>query len=170
MAHPSDLAPVLIALEAEVILMGPQGKRKVPLVGFFSGPNHRTETILNTDEYLMEIQVPPRIGRTHQVFLKERIRHSADFALSSVAVVARVSGFLCENIRIVLGGVAPIPYVALMAEEAVRGKKLDEGLISLAAELSVKGAKPLPMNDYKVDLTKALVKRAFGSILNHSDV
>jgi xanthine dehydrogenase YagS FAD-binding subunit len=165
MAHPSDLAPVLIALNAEAVLMNPNGKREVPLQEFFLGPNHYAETILNPDECLAEIVIPIQNGRAHQVFLKQRIRHAADFALSSVATVAKISGRVCEDIRIVLGGVAPFPYVALMAEETIRGKKLDEGLVSQAAEASVIEAKPLRMNGYKVDLTKTLVKRALDSIL-----
>ena len=165
MAHPSDLAPALIALKAEAMIMSPNGERKVPLQEFFVGPNHYTESILKTDEYLTEIYVPAQNKRTRQVFLKERIRHSADFALSSVAAVARISGEICKDIRIVLGGVAPFPYIASVAEEVIRGKKLDEGLISQAAEVSVKGAKPLSMNGYKVGLTKTLVKRALASIL-----
>jgi xanthine dehydrogenase YagS FAD-binding subunit len=169
MAHPSDLAPALIALKAEVMIMSPNGERRVPVQEFFLGPNHYTETILKTDEYLTEIHVPTQNERTRQVFLKERIRYSADFALSSVAAVARISGGICEDIRIVLGGIAPFPYVAFIAEEVIKGKKLDEGLISQAAEASVEGAKPLPMNRYKVDLTKALVKRALALILNHTD-
>jgi len=169
MAHPSDLAPALIALKAEGMIMSPNGSKKVPLQEFFLGPNHYTETILKTDEYLTEIHVPIQSERTRQVFLKERIRHAADFALSSVAAVARISAGICEEIRIVLGGVAPFPYVASMAEEAIRGKKLHEGLISQAAEASVEGAKPLLMNGYKVELTKALVRRALTSMLNLTD-
>jgi xanthine dehydrogenase YagS FAD-binding subunit len=169
MAHPSDLAPALMALKAEVMIMSPNGGKKVPLQELFWGPNHYTETILKTDEYLAEIYVPIQNGRTHQVFLKQRVRHSADFALSSVATVARISGGICEDIRIVLGGIAPFPYVAFIAEEVIKGKKLDEGLISQAAEASVEGAKPLLMNRYKVDLTKALVKRALTSIMDHTD-
>ena len=169
MAHPSDLAPALIALKAGVTIMGPDGSKKVPLQELFLGPNHYRETILKTDQYLTEIHVPTQNGGSHQVFLKERVRHSADFALSSVATVARVSGGVCEDIRIVLGGVAPFPYIASIAEEVIKGKNLDESLISQAAEVSVKGTKPLPMNRYKVDLTRALVKRALASILNHID-
>jgi len=169
MAHPSDLAPALIALKAEAMIMSPHGERKVHLQEFFLGPNHYTETILKTDEYLTEIYVPAQNERTRQVFLKERIRHSADFALSSVAAVARISAGICEEVRIVLGGVAPFPYVASMAEEAIRGNKLHEGLISQAAESSVEGAKPLLMNGYKVELTKALVRRALTSMLNLTD-
>jgi len=169
MAHPSDLAPALIALKAKVMIMSPNGERKVPLQDFFLGPNYYTETVLKTDEYLTEIHIPIQNERTHQVFLKERIRHSADFALSSVAAVARISGGICEDIRIVLGGIAPFPYIASVAEEVIRGKKVDEGLISQAAGASVEGAKPLPMNRYKVDLTKVLVRRALTSMLNLTD-
>jgi xanthine dehydrogenase YagS FAD-binding subunit len=168
-AHPSDLAPALIALKAEVVIMSPNGERKVPLQEFFVAPNHYTESILKTDEYLTEICVPSQNESARQVFLKERIRHSADFALSSVAAVAWLSGGICKNIRVVLGGVAAFPYVASRAEEGLRGKKLDEGLISQAAEVSVEGAKPLSMNGYKVDLTKALVRRALTSMVNHPD-
>jgi len=168
-AHPSDLAPALIALKAEVMIMSPTGKRRVPLQEFFVGPNHYTESVLKTDEYLTEIRVPNRSERIRQVFLKERIRHSADFALSSVAAVAQISGGICKGIRIVLGGVAPFPYVVPMAEEEVRGKKLDKDLISQAAVASVEGAKPLSMNGYKIDLTKALVRRALTSMVNPPD-
>jgi len=167
MSHPSDLAPALIALEAALTIMGPDGSKKVPLREFFLGPNHYTETILKTDQYLTEIHVPTQNRGSYQVFLKERIRHSADFALSSVATVARISNGVCEDIRIVLGGVAPFPYVASMAEDMIKGEKLNEGLISKAAEASVEGAKPLPMNGYKINLTKSLVKRALASILRN---
>ena len=167
MAHPSDLAPALMALKAEVTIMGPDGSREVPLQEFFMGPNHYTETILKADECLTEINVPSQNAGTVQVFLKERIRQAADFALSSVATVARISDGVCEDIRIVLGGVAPSPYVAFMAEEVIKGKKLGEGLISQAAEASVREARPLRMNGYKVDLTKTLVKRALASILTN---
>lgn len=169
MAHPSDLAPALIALKAEVMIMSPNGSKTVPLQKLFLGPNHTVETILKTDEVLTEIRAPLQSEGTRQVFLKERIRHAADFALSSVAAVARISDGTCEEARIVLGGVAPFPYVASTAEKLIKGKKLDEGLISQAAEASVEGAKPLAMNRYKVDLTKTLVKRALASILNYAD-
>ena len=169
MAHPSDLAPALIALRAEVTITSPNGSKTVPLQELFLGPNHTAETILKTDEVLTEIRIPVQSEGTRQIFLKERIRHSADFALSSVAAVARISAGTCEEVRIVLGGVAPFPYVASAAGKLIKGKKLDERLISEAAEASVEGAKPLPMNRFKVDLAKALVKRALASILNRVD-
>jgi xanthine dehydrogenase YagS FAD-binding subunit len=164
MAHPSDMAPALIALKAEALISSPEGEKKLPLEDFFLGPNNFTETVLKADEFLTEIHVPTQNDITHQLFLKQRIRHSADFALSSVATAARISDGICEDIRIVLGGIAPHPYLASLASEVVKGRRLNESLISQAAEASVEGAKPLPMNGYKVDLTKAMVRRALTSI------
>ena len=76
-----------------------------------------------------------------------------------------MSDGVCEDVRIVLGGIAPFPLVAAAAEEIIKGRRLDERLISEAAEASVKEARPLPMNGYKVDLTKTLVRRALASAL-----
>lgn len=164
MAHPSDIAPALVALKAKAVIASSGGEKEVPLQDIFSGPNNFTETVLKSNEFLIEVRVPNQNGRAYQVFLKHRIRHSADFALSSVATVVHVSNGICKDISIILGGVAPFPYMASMAEDVVKGKRLDESLISKAGEASVEGAHPLPMNHYKVDLTKALVRRALTSI------
>jgi xanthine dehydrogenase YagS FAD-binding subunit len=170
MAHPSDIGPVLVvALKAKAIIVNANGERKVPMEDFFLGPNHFTETILKSDEFLKAIQVPTQNSITHQLFLKERIRHSADFALSSVAIAAEILDGIFDDIRIVLGGIAPYPYRVPTAEEIVRGKRLSEELVSKAAEVSVEGAHPLPMNGYKVDLTKALIKRCLMSIVHIHD-
>lgn len=159
MAHPSDMAPALLALKASVVIANSEGERKVPFDAFFSGPNSIAETVLKTGELLAAVEVPDQ-QNAHQIFLKQRIRHAADFALSSVAAAARMSDGVCEEIRVVLGGVAPFPHAAAEVEEMIKGRKLEERLISDAAEASVKEARPLPMNDYKVDMTKVLVRRA----------
>jgi len=164
MAHPSDIGPALVALKAKAITVSANGEREVPMEDFFLGPNNFTETVLKSDEFLKEIQIPTQNDITHQLFLKQRIRHSADFALSSVAIAAQISDGICEDIKIVLGGIAPLPYLASLANEVVNGRRLNESLISQAAEASVEGAKPLPMNGYKVDLTKAMVRRVLTSI------
>jgi xanthine dehydrogenase YagS FAD-binding subunit len=168
MAHPSDMAPALAALDCTVIVANSGGEKEMPILDLFQGPNAFAETILRSDEFITGIKVPNQKGKTYQSFLKHRIRRSADFALASVAAVVRVSGGICEEIRIILGGVAPFPYRALMAEDALRGEKLDEGLFSRAAETSMEGARPLRMNGYKVELTKTLVRRALTSIHHQS--
>ena len=159
-AHPSDLAPVLVAYDARATVKGPKGKSEILFRDFFSGASDVGETILQPHELLTEIQVPYPGERTVHSFLKSRIRHSFDFALSSVAAVGRVSQRVVEDIRIVLGGIAPWPVEALQSREILRGRSLNDETISEAAEAALKGAKPLPMNRYKVDLTKALVRRA----------
>ena len=159
-AHPSDLAPVLIAYGARVTVEGPQGKRKICLSDLFARAGDGSETILRPDELLTEIQVPDPGEKTFYSFRKSRIRQSFDFALASVAAVGRVSRGVVEDIRIVLGGIAPLPVKAVQSEEILRGKCINDDTIAAAAEAALKGAKPLPKNRYKVDLMKTLVKRA----------
>ena len=164
MAHPSDMAPVLIALQAKAIIAGRDQEKEVPLEDFFLGANHLQETILHEDELLREVQVPKQKLKTYQVFLKHRIRHASDFSLASVAAAVQIADGLCQDVRIVLGGIAPFPYLVAMAGEMTRGKALSQALISQISEVSVEEARPLPMNRYKIDLTKALVRQALGSI------
>jgi xanthine dehydrogenase YagS FAD-binding subunit len=159
MAHPSDMAPALVALNAKVVIAGSDGKREIPLQKLFLGPNEVTETILQPEEILTEFLVPNQKEKLYQLFLKQRIRRSFDFALTSVAAVAQIDKEVCTDIRMVLGGVAPFPYVAMEVEQVLKGKKFSNELISTAADASVKGARPLPMNNYKRDLTRVSVLR-----------
>lgn len=168
MAHPSDIAPALVALKANVVIAGYNGEKEMPLHDFFSPANNFTETVLKPDEFLTEFQVPNQKGKTYQLFLKHRIRHSSDFSLVSVAAVAQISDEICQDIKIVLGGIAPFPSVASKAEEMVKERRLNERLISEAAEASVERARPLPMNQYKVHLAKALVRRVLTLICRAS--
>ena len=163
MACPADMASALVALEGQALINRGEGEKTLPLREFFLGPNSFTETALKSDEILAQLLVPDQKW-THQVFLKHRIRHSSDFSLASVAMVARISDGTCMEIRIVLGGVAPFPYIAFKAEEVIRGKEPSDQVISQAAEASVEEARPLPMNRYKIDLTRALVRRVLTSI------
>ena len=164
MAHPSDMAPALMALGARAIIAGSGGERETALEDFFLGPDQRDETVLNFDELLLAVHVPDPPAPGGQVFLKQRLRRSFDFALVSVAMAARISGDVCREIRIVLGGVAPFPYRGAAAEEVLLGKTLSGPLVAEAAQAAVQEARPLPMNGYKVDLTRALVERALKAV------
>jgi len=160
MAHPSDTAPALIALKAAAVVAGPEGEKIVPLRELFLGPNSVRETALRPDQLLKEVRLPLPGPGSRQVFLKQRVRHAADFALASVAVSAELADGVCREVRLVLGGVAPLPVEAEGAEALLRGKRLDERLAEEAAEAALEGARPLPMNRYKIDLARALVRRA----------
>ena len=168
MVHPSDMATALVALGAKALLACQEGEKEIPLKDFFLPATQFTETALKPDEFLSGVKVPVLKSETYQVFLKSRIRRSSDFALSSVAIVTQISGRVCDDIQIVLGGVAPFPYIASQAVEMVKGEKLTEKLIEQAANASVEKTHPLPDNRYKVDLTKVLVARALKSIMNSS--
>lgn len=153
---PSDMAPALIALGAKVKIASPTGDTTVPLEEFYTPLGN----ILEPNEIITEIQVPTPKPGTRQRYLKFRLRKAIDFAISSVAAVISTEGEVVSHARIVLGGVAPIPYRALGAEEAIKGKRITDRVAETAAKAAVSRAKPLSMNAYKVQITGALVKRA----------
>jgi len=96
-----------------------------------------------------------------QVFLKSRIRQADEFSLAAVALAARVQAGICIDCRVVLGGVAPRPYRATAAEEAIKGSPLTAEQINKAAAAALADAQPMAMNTYKLDLTRGLVVRVF---------
>ncbi len=142
--------------------MGSKGERLVALDDFFILPakNVLKENILEADEFLTEVQIPNPAPGTKSIYLKSAERRSWDFALASVALVLRSEGGVVREARVVLGGVAPIPWRAKEAEGELKGKRITEDVAVRASEAAVAKAKPLAMNAYKVDLTKALVRRA----------
>ena len=160
MAHPSDMAPVFTALNAEAVIEGQGGEKRVPFEDLFMISDHFTETLLESNEILKEIHVPPQKEGNYQLFLKHRIRHASDFSIVSLALMARVTNETLEDIRMVLGGIAPLPYIAAEAQMLLKGERLDKGLISKTADKALERTHPLPNNEYKVDLAKALIKRA----------
>lgn len=153
---PSDMAIALAALDARVKIIGPGGGRLVPILDFFNVLG----TVLNPDEMVTEVRIPAPGENTVQAFYKNRPREAVDFAVVSVAVRLERTGDVCKDARIILGAVAPVPYRAFAAEEAVRGKQLHEIHAAKAAEAAVKDARPLSQNAYKIEIAKTLVKRA----------
>jgi xanthine dehydrogenase YagS FAD-binding subunit len=160
--HPSDCAPALIAFGASVTVVSPRGQRTVPLEEFFVLPSRRLdhETILEPDEIVTEIQVPAPAPNTRSTYLKFKERDSHDFAIVGAAVVMRLKGKVCEDVRIVLSGVAPIPWRSPEAEAVLKGKAITPELAEQAGKAAVAKAQPLSQNAYKVPLTQAIVKQA----------
>ena len=164
--HPSDMAPALMALEAQIDILGPKGTRTLPLGEFFVTPVQRLyqENVLERQEIITALTVPPPAPETKQVFLKGRIRQADEFALAAVALAAQIKGDTCVDCRVVLGGVAPRPYRASAAEQAIKGKPLTAANVDQAAAAALADARPMTMNAYKVDLTRGLVTRAFQNL------
>ena len=153
---PSDLAIALGALDAVLLAAGPKGKRQMPILDFFTV----TGNSLYPGEMIETIQIPIPEGDVHQVFIKNSIRKSIDFATVSIAVRLELKDKICTDARIILGAVAPLPYRAVEAEKVIVGSSLDERTISAAAQESVVHARPLSRNGYKVQITKKLVEQA----------
>jgi xanthine dehydrogenase YagS FAD-binding subunit len=153
---------VLIALDAKVKIVSPEGERVIPLGEFFVLPeeNVTRENILKPNEVVAEVQIPDQPYGTKSLYLKAQEKPSMDFALASVAAVITMDGKTCKKANLVLGGVAPIPWRAKDAEQELSGKQITEDVAQRAAEASVQSATPLSQNAYKVTLAKALVKRA----------
>jgi xanthine dehydrogenase YagS FAD-binding subunit len=161
--HPSDLAPVLVALGAQLNVTGSQGKRVIPLDKFFTLPsegNLRRENVLKNDEIITEIFVPTSPLTARSTYLKFKERDSLDFAMSAVAVALQMNGKTVKDVRIVLGGVAPIPWRVPDAEKFVIGKELTNDVLQEAGKIALARAEPLQNNAYKIPLTQTLVRRA----------
>ena len=160
--HPSDTAPALVALDAQIRIASGAGERVIPLEKFFVLPqvDFKHENILKPDEIVAEIFVPyPKAG-SKGFYHKVRERLAWDHAIVSVATVVQSSDGVARNARVVLGGVAPIPWRAPKAEDFLRGKKIDDSTAQRAGEIALEGAKPLKDNFYKVGMAKSLIQRA----------
>ena len=168
--HPSDVAPVLIALDATATITGPAGTRTLPLEKFFAGPERdiEAETVLDQGELLTSVFIPTPDSALRSVYLKARERRTQDFALASVAAMLRVSGDVVERASLVLGGVAPTPWRATAAEDALRGAPVAGLDADAIGQLAVRDARPLRDNHFKVRLAASLVCRAVATLLGHS--
>jgi xanthine dehydrogenase YagS FAD-binding subunit len=166
--HPSDLAPMLLALGARVTVRGSAGQRVIPIEKFFTLPsegNIRRENVLANDEIITEIFVPASTFAARSTYLKFKERESLDFALASVAAAVKVGADRkVQDVRIVLGGVAPIPWRVPAAEKFLIGKQLSADVLSEVGKIALAEAKPLEKNAYKVPLTQTLVRRALAKV------
>ena len=167
----SDSAPPLIALNAAVKLLGVEGERVIPLEAFFVGPG---ETALRAGEILTEIQVPSPPPRTKLTYVKLPARTRVDMAAVSAAVLVTLDSKneICQDIRIVLGAVAPIPLRARRAEEVLKGKKMEDQLIQQTAQRASEEAQPISdirsSADYRREMVKVLTRQAIRQALGQA--
>lgn len=165
--HPSDLAPALVALNAEAVVVGPRGERRMPLENFFTLPSEGSilrENVLGRNEVLKEVIVPKPASGTVSTYLKFRERESYDFALVAVAAVLRIAEGKVASASVVLGGVAPIPWRAASTEGLLTGASVAEETVRRAAKASIEGAAPLSENGFKLPLTRNLVWKALTAL------
>ncbi len=165
--HPSDLAPALISLDAEISISTAKGDKTIFLADFYTMPraNVRKENILNPGEVVREIKIPLAKKREKSTYKKLKERGTWDFALVSAAVKGTISYREFKDIKIVLGGVAPIPWRLEKAEKQIKGQKVTEKLLRQAAREALKDARSMTENGYKKDLGDALIYRAALSLV-----
>lgn len=168
---PSDLAPALTALRAELEIANKEGKRRISIDDFFVGPqtNAYRENVLEPTDIIVKILIPSR-GFNHNgkinrsVFLKARERQSWDFALASVALNITMEENTISSAGVAFGGVAPLPWRSEKVEELLIGKKVTndtvEAIADAAAEAGIAGARALRDNGYKIKLLQGLLRNA----------
>lgn len=160
----SRFAPALIAWGAEARIVGPEPDQvsTVPLEYFFVAPKSADQgvTVLQPGQLLTHILLSEAkeevVSASYEVLQMEGL----DWPLASAGVCLETSGGIVREARIVLGHVAPTPWVSHDAAEALRGKEIDERSAQAAGDAAVLRATPLSENDYKVQIARTAVKRA----------
>ena len=159
--HPSSLAVPMVAYGATFRLLGPNGERLVPAAEYFTLPtqNVRSENVLAPNELLTHVMLPPP-GNVKSGHYEVRYKTSHDWPIAFATVLLTMNGTTVQSARVVMGAVAPIPWRAPAAEQALAGKTITEETAVAAAEAALQGARPLRENAYKVEVAKTAVKRA----------
>ncbi|MGD8872701.1 MAG: xanthine dehydrogenase family protein subunit M, partial [Gemmatimonadota bacterium] len=159
---PSDTAPALLALDAQMVIRRGSEEKVVPAMDYFLGPDIdiRHMTILEGGDLLTAIRIPATWAGARFYFEKVRDRNVWDFPLVNVASAVRESSGRIDDLRVVVGAVAARPLRLLTVERELAGQSLTTQTIARAGELAVEGARPLRFNAYKVPLMRNLVQRA----------
>lgn len=159
--HPSDTAVALVALDATFRVVGPEGERTIPAAEFFVLPrqNAAAENALGADDVLASVQLPTQRAGVRSTYRKILDRAAWTHAVVSAAVVLEMDKDVCQSARIVLGGVAPIPWRVPEAERLLTGQRITADLAARVSEAALAGARSLSKNGYKIPLTKGVVRR-----------
>ena len=160
-APSADFAPPLLALDASVVLFGPEGERTVPLSKFFKSPN---KTALAQNEILTEIRVPRPAEGSGASYQKLGVRSAMEIAMVGVAASLTRTNGKCSNVRVALGSVAPTPILAQSAAKAVEGKAPSAEVFAEAGEAAAAESKPITdiraSAEYRKKMVAVLTRRA----------
>ena len=165
-APSADMAPPLLALDAEAVIAGPQGTRRVPFASFFLGVRR---TVLAPGELLVEIAVPHPGAHSGGNYLRHTPRRELDIAVVGVASQLTLSKGICTKARIALAAVAPTPVRATGAERLLEGHPVTTELIERAARAAVEAARPISDQrgsaDFRRHLVQVLTRRTLTTAL-----
>jgi xanthine dehydrogenase YagS FAD-binding subunit len=160
--HPSDMCVALYALDAHVEVLGPKGKRSIPVTDFHRLPGNdpTRDTELKPDELITAVTLPPPKFSKNSWYLKARDRQSYAFALVSVAAGLELQGSTIRSAGLTLGGVAHKPWRSREAEAALSNQPAKTDTFRHAADLALHGAHGYKDNTFKIELAKQCVVRA----------
>jgi xanthine dehydrogenase YagS FAD-binding subunit len=160
--NPSDTAPALVALDAQMVIRGPGGERVVNAEDYWIGPgiDITRMNVLQPNELLIAIRIPATMAGAQFYFEKVRDRQVWDFPLVNVAAAIKPNGGNIGEARLVVNAVAATPRRLKNVEAYIAGKPRNEETASAAGQMAVEGAQTLRHNGYKVPLMRNLVKRA----------
>jgi xanthine dehydrogenase YagS FAD-binding subunit len=158
---PSTIVPVLIAYGAMITITGPKGNRELPLEKFFVIPKNEGEREhdLLGNEIVTAVSLLPADG-LKAAHYEVRQKAAFDWPLAVAAVVLKMNGSTVSSARVVMGQVAPVPWPSPEAQEALVGKSVTEDVAKAAADASLKNARSLSHNAYKIQLARVALKRA----------
>jgi xanthine dehydrogenase YagS FAD-binding subunit len=158
---PSTIVPVLIAYGASIRIVGPKGTRELPLEKYFLIPKTESdrEHDLRPNEIISEVLIPAS-GGLRAAHYEVRQKQAFDWPLAVAAVALRMNGTTVQSARVVMGYVAPVPWISSEAAKTLAGKTISEEVAKAAADAALQNAKPLRHNAYKVQLARVAVKRA----------
>ena len=165
--HPSDMCVALAALDAEVHLLGPAGKRTIPIVDLhrLPGDTPEVETVLHPGEMISAIEIAPAVTARNSAYRKVRDRSSYAFALVSVAAGLEVVDDKIKDVRIALGGVAAKPWRAFQAERFLRGQAPTRMCFLAAADVELEAAKSFEGNAFKIELARRTIVAVLGGLV-----
>jgi CO/xanthine dehydrogenase FAD-binding subunit len=165
-APSADMAPPLLALDAEAVITGPKGERRVPIGAFFTGVRR---TVLAPDELLVELALPAPVAHSGGNYLRHTPRRELDIAVVGVASQLTLANGVCTKARIALAAVAPVPLRATAAEQALEGQAVTPERIARAADLAVEAASPISDQrgsaDFRRHLVRVLTRRTLTTAL-----
>lgn len=160
---PSTIAPVLIAYGAQAGILGVNAKmRTIPVEELYRIPRQESERehTIAPGELLTEVVIPGAHPGTKAATYEVRQRHAFDWPLATAAVVLQMEGDKVQSARVVLGHVAPVPWISKEAEQALVGKPINEDTATAAGAAAVRNAKGLGGNNFKIQYARVAVKRA----------
>jgi xanthine dehydrogenase YagS FAD-binding subunit len=161
-SYPGDFAQALIALDAEVEVVGLRGARSIPFAALHRAPGNtpNIEHTLAPGELITAFEIPKTPFARRSLYLKIRDRESYEFALASAAVALDLDGGMVKDARIALGGVATVPWRSPEAEAKLKGRPLDAETLASAADAAFAQASPHEHNKFKIELGKRTLVRA----------